>query len=386
MVSFTFSKIPHLYFGPGRFKSLARIAAGFGNRAVVVTGGSSLRSGGNLDILTKGLKDASVSYRLCAITGEPSPEAIDEAVGEFAVEGADVVIAVGGGSVVDAGKAISAMLPFGESVGDYLEGMGKKTHTGQKVPFIAVPTTAGTGSEATKNAVLSRRGKEGFKRSVRHDNFVPDVAIVDPELTLSCPFDVTAACAMDAFTQLLESYVSVLASPMTDALALPAIEMAAGSLIDACRDGANLNARAMIAYASFISGVTLAQAGLGVVHGFASVLGGYYDIPHGVVCATLLGAATRANIEGLKRAGDEEGLLKFARVGAFFTIATDRASRLVALTDTLDAWTNDLQLPGLGRYGIKEADVERLSAQTGVKENPVQLSRQELADILLTRL
>ena len=180
---------------------------------------------------------------------------------------------------MDAGKAISAMLTQEGSVKDYLEGVGHKHPSGNKVPFFAVPTTSGTGSEATKNAVLSEIGPNGYKKSLRHDHFVPDLAIVDPDLTLSCPPGLTAYSGMDAFTQLLEAYVSTKAHPFTDALCEKALELLSGSLLQAYQDGENIEAREAMSYAAWTSGIVLAQVGLGVVHGFASAVGGMFDNP-----------------------------------------------------------------------------------------------------------
>ena len=259
LASFQFYRTPRVRFGAGAFAALAEEAAGFGDEVLVVTGRRSLRASGRLDRLLRSLGERSLAHTVVETSGEPSPERIDEAVAAFRDRRISVVLAVGGGSVVDAGKAISAMLPCAGSVRSYLEGVGDREHSGEKLPFIAVPTTAGTGSEATKNAVLSSVGLDGFKASLRHDNFVPDLAVLDPELSLSCPADVSAACGMDAFCQLLESYVSTRASPLTDSLAVEGLRRAAGSLVAVCTTGADdLEARASMTHASFVSGITLA--------------------------------------------------------------------------------------------------------------------------------
>ena len=184
---------------------------------------------------------------------------------------------------MDAGKSISAMLTKTESIKEYLEGIGTKKHDGKKMPFVAVPTTSGTGSEATKNAVISEIGGRGFKKSLRHDNFVPDSVVIDPRLMISCPQNVTAASGMDVFSQLIEGYLSTNSSPMTDALALSGLRYIKEGLLKSYETGDDIDARGKVAYASYLSGVVLANAGLGTVHGFASPIGGYFDIPHGVV-------------------------------------------------------------------------------------------------------
>jgi alcohol dehydrogenase class IV len=317
--SFQFYRTPRVRFGAGVFAALADEAARFGERALVVTGENSLRAAGGLDRLLRSLDQRSLAHALVETSGEPSPELVDEAVSAFRDQAVSVVLAVGGGSVVDAGKAISAMLPCGGSVRSFLEGVGDREHSGEKLPLIAVPTTAGTGSEATKNAVLSRVGADGFKRSLRHDHFVPDLAVIDPELALSCPPETTAACGMDALCQLLEAYVSTQASAMTDSLSLGGLRCAAEGLVPASTKGAkDVEARASMAYASFISGIALANAGLGVIHGFAAPIGGFFPIPHGVVCGSLLAPAVKVTIEKLRNGGPEHApaLEKYAAAGA----------------------------------------------------------------------
>jgi alcohol dehydrogenase class IV len=186
--SFTFTRTPRIHFGPGALQGLGEIAAGFGDSVLLVTGKSSFLDSGGFCALSDTMNMDRVRFHPVTVQGEPSPDMVDEVVGKFGGKGIDVVVAIGGGSVMDAGKAISAMLPLRASVLDYLEGVGTgAVHDGSKVPFIAVPTTAGTGSEATKNAVLSRVGPDGFKKSLRHDHFVPDVALVDPKLAIACP-------------------------------------------------------------------------------------------------------------------------------------------------------------------------------------------------------
>lgn len=403
-MTFNFARAPYIHFGAGKFGTIGKVAGKFGKRAVIVTGGSSLAESGRMDSLVKLLESESITHYHVGFTGEPSPEIVDGAVSRFAGKGIDAVIAVGGGSVLDCGKAISAMLRVGGPVTDYLEGVGTgAAHSGEKVPFIAVPTTAGTGSEATKNAVISRVGTGGFKKSLRHDNFVPDVAVVDPELTLSCPPAVTSACGLDAFTQLLESYVSTKASPMTDALALGALEgMKNDTLLTVCTvDGAtDVGLREKLAYASLISGITLANAGLGVVHGIASVVGAYFPIPHGVACGTLIGAATRMNVKkaleaaiidvppntpeaqkALNAQKAREALDKFAHCAAILT-----GGFIDDLLDLIDWWIYTLEVPRLGHYGITQSHLDMIASESSNKENPVKLTKEEITEVLLARL
>jgi len=386
--SFTFSRNPKIHFGAGVFNTLDTIIGAKAQTVVIVTGARSFRSTDKWSQLQEMLAKRSITFYTVTVSGEPSPELVDSAVSDYKDKNVDMVISIGGGSVVDAGKAISAMLSQTVSVVDFLEGVGSgEQHNGDKVPFIAVPTTAGTGSEATKNAVLSRIGPKGFKKSLRHDNFVPDIAVVDPELFSKCPRDVTAACGMDAFTQLLESYVSTNANPMTDALAYSGLSYVKESLLDVCSENAqSIDSWAGMAYGALISGITLANAGLGVVHGLASPLGGYFDIPHGVACGTLIGSATRVTIDKLKTLdGDgEQYLRKYAKAGALLSGSdSDDIDKLCGLLiDTIDEWTDILKLPSLKDYGIGEKEFDRIIDSTGNKNNPVKLDRDEIRKIL----
>ena len=391
MWSFTFARIPHIHFGAGKFNGLAHLLGRMGNTALIVTGAHSLEASGKWEVLSASLEKASIPYIHMHVKGEPSPGLVDDIVAQSKDENVDVVAAIGGGSVIDTGKAISAMIPQEASVVDYLEGVGTgQPHNGVKVPFVAVPTTSGAGSEATKNAVLSRIGAGGFKKSLRHDNFIPDVAVIDPELTLPCPPDITAACGMDAFTQLLESYVSTKATPMTDALALSGIAALKDNLVPACTTGAgDTSVRAGMAYAALLSGITLANAGLGIVHGLAAVMGGYFHIPHGVVCGTLVAPATGMTIDLLKARDPENSALhKYAKIGALLTESqnTDVVACCGLLLEKLDEWTDLLQLPLLSDYGIQDTDLDKIIAETGNKNNPVALEPEQIRQILLRRM
>ncbi|MBT1707165.1 iron-containing alcohol dehydrogenase [Fulvivirgaceae bacterium PWU5] len=385
MNGFTFAATPQLHFGAGKISMLSGITQTYGNNVLLVTGaqaferlpwGASIRQ--QLDVPEREV----LHYR---IDGEPTPTMIDDAVRRYAGQGIHVVVAIGGGSVLDAGKAISAMLPLNEPVKDYLEGVGTRaTHPGVKIPFIAVPTTAGTGSEATKNAVISEVGEHGYKRSLRHNNFVPDVALIDPILTVTCPPATTAASGMDAFTQLLESYLSTAATPLTDAWAMEGLQHVAKALPTAYQHGDNIEARSSMALAACLSGVTLANAGLGVVHGYASAVGGYVAIPHGVVCSTLMTAANRVTVRKLLAGGGEEALGRYAAVGKLFTGQSSKSDRYYIdhLLTTIETWAADMQIPGLGAYGVTRADVGRMVAVTDNKNNPVKLNAEELAEVL----
>jgi alcohol dehydrogenase class IV len=309
--------------------------------------------------LRKALADGYFGGEIVRITGEPSPEEIDGIVrlsrdGHF-----DAVIGIGGGSVLDAAKAVAGLLKPGNSVMDHLEGVGPELpYFGPATPFIAVPTTAGTGSEATKNAVLTRQGPDGFKKSFRDDSLMAEYAIIDPDLLASCPPALIAANGMDALTQLLEAYVSTRANPMTDALALAGLAAVRDGLLAWYRGGEGAAAgREKMALAALWSGVCLAQAGLGSVHGLAQPLGSFFPIAHGVVCGTLVAAATRINIEALRaRAPNSPALVKYAVVGRLLgadPLTSDDSAR-DGLLATLEEWTRLLQAAaalGTGRRG-----------------------------------
>lgn len=381
--------MPKIIFGSGEFSRLADIAGKFGKRALLVTGKGSFTGSRHFPSLQQAFLQGGIEFRIVRIPSEPTPEMIDAAVSDSSAFNAGVVIAIGGGSVMDAGKAISAMLTLNEPVTDFLEDVGGKQHPGTKVPFIAVPTTSGTGSEATKNAVISRTGRNGFKKSLRHDNFVPDTALVDPELTVDCPPDITAASAMDCFSQLTEAFLSTKSNEYTDALALQGLKAVKQSLLKVYRDRHNTGARSGMSFAALTSGICLANAGLGTVHGFASSIGGLFDIPHGIVCGTLMASANEVNVKKLKSTGENpEALKKYAVLGKMFIDESGKADEYytAAFISYLHELTEILNLPGLGKFGVAEKHIEEICAATGNKNNPVKLGKEDLAGILINRL
>ncbi|MEJ5210595.1 MAG: iron-containing alcohol dehydrogenase [Burkholderiales bacterium] len=391
---FSIARLPRIEFGSGVFSKVPALAARFGRRALVVTGGRSLEAAGHWERLEAGLKQAGVTWQRLTVTGEPSPQLVDEAVARFRGEAVDVVLGIGGGSVLDAAKAIAGLLRPGNSVLDHLEGVGpEKPYQGPATPFIAVPTTAGTGSEATRNAVLSVRGENGYKKSFRDEKLVAEYAVVDPDLLASCPPELIAANGMDALTQLLESFVSLKANPFTDALALSGLTAARDGLLQWYEGGPRAaEGRAKMAYAALVSGITLAQAGLGSVHGLASPLGAFFPIPHGVVCGTLVAEATRANIDIMEqRDPDNPALVKYAQAGRLFRNKThlEPVGARVFLVHSLTELTRALNLPRLSAYGVTEADLPRIVAHcrgSSMKTNPIVLTDDEVRDILLKRL
>lgn len=376
---------PRIEFGSGKLKLLPNILEAYGPSVLLLTGKQSFIRSEHWDRLLLQFESAKIHWQHQTIDQEPTPGMIDSIASNLRAEVFDAVVAIGGGSVMDAGKAVSAMLTMSGSVQDYLEGVGNKNVNGNKIPFIAVPTTSGTGSEATKNAVISKIGTDGFKKSLRHDNYVPNLALIDPELTVNCPANITAQSGMDAFTQLLESYLSSNANPLTDALAVNGIRMIREGLEIAFRDGDNLKAREQLSYASLLSGITLANAGLGTVHGFASSIGGFFDIPHGLVCARMMEPVNRLTISRLKKSSpDNLGLYKYARIGKLFSKDKNKKDEqyVEILLELIQSWTEKFNLKRLGDYGIKEEDFERIVSATGNKYNPVPLSKDELTEAL----
>ncbi|HRD65162.1 MAG TPA: iron-containing alcohol dehydrogenase [Candidatus Competibacter sp.] len=391
---FSIARLPRIEFGAGSIKKLPGLIAQYGNRALLVTGQRSFVDSPHWPMLLAALEKAGIDWEQTRVGDEPSPQLVDEAVRQFHDKDITVVIGIGGGSVLDAAKAIAGLLPAGDSVMNYLEGVGpEKPYHGPATPFIAVPTTAGTGSEATKNAVLSKRGSEGFKKSFRHDLLVPEYALLDPDLLASCPKPQIAANAMDALTQLLESYVSTKANVFTDALAESGLKAVREGLFAWYEGGDQAAAgRSRMAYAALLSGVCLAQTGLGSVHGLASPLGAFFPIPHGVVCGTLVGAATRVNLAALRaRDPDNPSWRKYARAGDILYgrhYANAEESHTALLT-LLDGWTERLALPKLSLYGIRENDFAHIVAHSrgsSMKTNPLVLHDTEIEDVLRQRL
>jgi len=354
-LDFNFASVPHIIFGAVKLNEIYELIPKFGNNILYVIGESSLKKSRKWDEILYTMQKMGINFSEISVSGEPTPTLVDEAVKKLRDQEIELVIGIGGGSVIDAGKAISAMLPKVDSIRNYLEGVGNKTHDGRKIPYIAVPTTSGTGSEATKNAVITELGIRGFKKSLRHDNLIPNYAIIDPQLVLSCPRSVSASCGMDAFTQLLEAFVSPKANPITDALAMSGIKQMKDAIIPVCSQKAfDIRLRTAMAYGSLMSGIVLANAGLGIVHGFASSIGGMFNIPHGVVCGTLLAESTKRNIKRLEQLGTEgeKYLLKYAIVGALingnesiYDINVPHYCSI--LVETLEYWTKELNIDRL---------------------------------------
>ncbi len=399
---FGVARLPRLVVGPGRIAELPALVASLGRSALLVSGTRSFRESAAWAPLVAGLEAAGLAWDHVAVAGEPSPEIVDGAVAARRSDPPDVVVGIGGGSALDAAKAIAGLLRSGTVALDHLEGVGRGIpYPGPATPFVAVPTTAGTGSEVTKNAVLAGRlpgaaaGTPPFKKSFRDERLVAQVALLDPDLLAGCPAAVVAGDGMDAVTQLLEAFTSTGASPFTDAIARTGLEAAAGALPAwhaAAAAGsppeASAAARAAMSWAACCSGIALANAGLGAVHGIVAALGAALPVPHGTGCGILLAATTRANLAALAaRAPGSSALGRYADAGRI--MAGDRAlpddQALDALQATLDAWTIVLRIPRLADFGAAPRDLPGLVAESrgsSMRTNPVVLADAEIAGIL----
>jgi alcohol dehydrogenase class IV len=378
---FEFATATRVIFGPGVLREVGPLARRFAPRALVVAGANPRRAEPLLSLL----REHEVAAITFPVPGEPEIETVQQGVALAKQENCGVVISFGGGSALDAGKAIAAMLSNTGELLDYLEVIGRgKALAEPSAPFIAIPTTAGTGSEVTRNAVLASRA-QGVKVSLRSPFMLPRVAVVDPELTYDLPPAVTASTGLDALTQLIEPYVCSRANPMTDALCVEGIRRAARSLRVAFADGRNAAARTDMAVASLFGGLALANAGLGAAHGFAGPIGGQFPAPHGAVCAALLPQVMEANLRALRqRQPAAETLRRYEEVARLLTgSATTTAEPGVEWVRKLVA---DLGIPSLGHYGLKPEHmaelVEKASQASSMKANPIVLTRDELAGIL----
>ena len=376
--------LPKIYFGAGKFSELPEIISSLGRNALIIIGGESFKKSGRWNALTPKLNQAQIKYRAVSVWDEPATEVIDAIVSGFRKTPVDVVVAIGGGSVIDFGKAVSAMLASDGSVKDYLEDVGTKKPSGAKLPFIAVATTAGTGSEATKNAVVCDR-IEGYKKSLRHDAYMPDAALIDPELTLTLPPHVTIACGLDALSQLIESYTSTKADVSIDSLALKAFSGVSDSLIPLASGRSNdISLRAKMSYAALVSGITLSRFGLGAVHGIAGPMGGLCPVPHGVACGKLLYPVMTFVI---KKIIDEKNIAaqkRFADIGKILSgdAGGDDIFYCNQFLGVLNKWTRTLNIPQLSRFGMTALHMEKIIALADSKNSPAILSKEEIKVVL----
>jgi alcohol dehydrogenase class IV len=384
-VRFEFATSARIVFGTGSSRQVASEAAALGRKALLVTDSEA----GRTNWLASDLASAGLAPLRLAVPGEPTIALIREGAAQARAAECDVVVACGGGSVMDAGKALAAMLTSPGDVLDYLEVIGRgRALPRPAAPCIAVPTTAGTGSEVTRNAVLASP-EHKVKASLRSAGMLPRLAVVDPELTLELPPDLTASTGLDALTQLIEPYVSCRANAFTDLFCADGIPRAARALPRAYRNGEDLDARTEMAMASLLGGLALANAGLGAVHGFAAPIGGMFDAPHGAVCAALLPHVVEANLRALRlRAPLHPALERYEQVARWLT--GDESARAEDGAAWLGSLAGDLGIPPLCSYGIRPDDipelVEKSARASSMKGNPIELTPAEMSDTLLCAL
>jgi len=381
LVTFEFATATRIVFGAGKLRDLGLLAREFGHAALVVTGRDTRRA----EPLTALLGAQGIRATIFPVPGEPEIESVRRGVTLAKHENCSLVISFGGGSALDAGKAIAAMLANEGELLDYLEVIGRgKTLLKPSAPFIAIPTTAGTGSEVTRNAVLASPD-HGVKVSLRSPMMLPRIALIDPELAYDLPPDITASTGLDALTQLIEPYVCLRPNPMTDALCVEGIRRAARSLRAAFANGRDAAAREDMAVASLFGGLALANAGLGAVHGFAGPIGGAFAAPHGAVCAALLPRVMEANLRALRqRQPESETLQRYDEVARLVTGSASATAE--AGVHWAEKLVEELQIPRLGAYGIKQVHiaglVEKAAQASSMKANAIALTRQELAGVL----
>ncbi len=382
-MKFEFATAGQIIFGCGASCELAAHVRSFGSRAFVVTGSKAERHSVVPDSL------GAIAAERYSVSGEPSVEVLAEAVDNARSAGCNVVVGIGGGSVIDTAKAVAALLTNRGSVMEYLEVVGDgRPLKATAAPCIAVPTTAGTGSEVTRNAVLSVPNRQ-VKVSMRSVSMLPRLAVIDPDLTRSMPPELTASTGMDALTQLIEPYVSCRANPLTDGICVEGMMRAARSLRRACANGDDMSAREDMAAASLFGGLALANAGLGAVHGFAGVLGGMTGAPHGAICGRLLAQVMRANVRALRGRDPQNSVLgRYDRIGHILT--GNPAATADDGADWVELLASDLAIAHLASFGVTRdlvgEAVEKARQASSMKANPITLTSEELTEILADSL
>jgi alcohol dehydrogenase class IV len=384
-VRFEFATATRIVFGPGTLKELGELAAPLGRRALLVGGRSSAR----VEPARERLTAAGLASVPLSVLGEPTVEDVRQGVALARREACDLVVAFGGGSVIDAAKGVAAVLGNGGDPLDYLEVIGRRQPIEKPaLPWVAIPTTAGTGAEVTRNAVLAS-AEHRVKASLRSPLMLPRVAIIDPDLLIGLPPAVIAASGLDAFAQLVEPFVSLRANPLVDVLCRDGLARSVRSLRGAFEGDASEGARVDLALASLFGGLALANAGLGAVHGFAAPIGGAFAAPHGAVCAALLPAVMQANVAALtERAPTSPALARYAEIAG---IVTGRAG---AEAGAGAVWVAELcralAIPGLARWGVTGGDIPTLLSKarnaSSMQANPIALTEHELAAVLRASL
>jgi alcohol dehydrogenase class IV len=378
---FEFATATRIIFGAGAINEVAPLATEMGQRAFVVTGYNVDRAAS----LIKAFENQNIMVTQFSVTGEPTTQTALSAVQKARGAKADLVVAIGGGSVIDTGKVVAALLTNSGELMDYLEVIGKgKSLVNNCAPFIAIPTTAGTGAEVTRNSVLGSP-QHRVKVSMRSPLMLPRLAVVDPKLTYSMPPNITASTGLDAFTQLLEAFVSNQANPMTDGICREGLNCASKALQRAYEHGDDVSAREDMCVASLFGGLALANVKLGAVHGIAGPFGGMYSAAHGAICARLLPYIMEANITALHlRAPDSPILTRYNEVAQILR------QKITATAEDGIAWVKDicekLDTPPLSQYGLKTSDfdvvVKKSQKASSMQGNPIKLTDEELVEVL----
>ncbi len=391
---FSIARLPRILFGGGTSGQLGSVVREFGRSALVVVRGPGFTESPDWARLLAALQTAGVEVSLETVSGEPSPALVDEIVARHRGNGAgsgpgrpapiEVVVGIGGGSVMDTAKAVAGLLIPGNSVMDHLEGIGPELpYRGPSVPFVAVPTTAGTGSEATKNAVISCDDPP-CKKSLRSDLMMPRAVVIDPQLSVSVPPAITAQTGMDAITQLIESYISRKARPIPQALAVQGLRLALGAIEEAVENGASQGAREAMAQAALLSGMALANSGLGMAHGVAAALGVHCRAAHGLACAVMLPIALNVNRQVCQRQ-----LTELAQAAGLACQGTS-TSAADLLIERIEQICQRIGVPRrLAEIGVSARhipDLVRDSRGNSMDGNPRRLSDQELTQILEAHL
>ncbi|NCB01028.1 MAG: iron-containing alcohol dehydrogenase [Spirochaetia bacterium] len=389
---FSLLQVNKVDFGVGSFKKLASYIDSYKSRGdLLFLMSTKIANHPEVLSLIASLKEEDVQVHSALVSGEPTVASIDTITKTYYETRVSLVVGIGGGSVLDSAKAVSVMLFHQHkwkdqdlSIKTYLEGVGTKEAPSYRLPLILIPTTSGTGSEATKNGVVAQIGEGGFKKSFRHDSYVPDVAIIDPSFTLTLPLEVTASSGLDALTQLMEGYVSTTENFFIDSLALPAIHkggLALTHLLDGHLD--DISSRSDISYASYISGVTLAHKGLTYVHGLSGPMGAVHSIPHGIACAKLMGPINRAMVENE---------LKEENIDSPYLVKMDAIAKGWGKKNALEAvefieqMVEKADFKPLREYGFTKEDLKKLSKMNSKRNSPVTLSETTIYDILISLL
>ena len=380
-MDFEFTTSSKIIFKSGAIEQIGGIAKSLGNKALIITGGGSV----DIKPIVNELCKNKIDFEIFKLINEPDINTVNNGIDVGRSTKCDLVIGIGGGSVIDTGKAISAMMNNPGQLFEYLEivGFGRKIKN-IAIPYIAVPTTSGTGSEVTKNSVI-KIPEHNVKVSLRSELIIPSIALIDPMLTLSMPPKITAITGMDALTQVIEPFVSKRSNQFVDEISKSGIKHGSNAIIKAYENGSDIEARTNMSYMSLMGGISLANAGLGAVHGFAGPIGGMFDIPHGMICAALLPHVIEVNIMAMNKRDQENiALIKY-----------DSISKIILRNDKgtvkdLNIWMNDLLrtfwIPTLSEIGLNKNDlpniVNKSKNSSSMKSNPIKLEDHELMEIL----